>query len=121
MTYHVSYTQLDFRDSHPRFIRGVCEDSHWYTRSNVHQDLLDCSGDYESLHSSAIVHKLIHMQLNALLDFASLPGNSRNYSPRWEGPPADKLLPWGQLAAADVLNSAVGLLTINNTTPEPPR
>ena len=27
----------------------------------------------------------------------------------WPGPPVDHLLPWGQLAALDVLNAAVGI------------
>lgn len=28
----------------------------------------------------------------------------------WSGPPVEQLLPWGQLAALDVLNAAVGII-----------
>lgn len=48
-------------------------------------------------------------QFNALHDLASTSG-SNNYSPKWEGPPPTQFLPWGQLAALDVLNSATGLI-----------
>lgn len=46
-------------------------------------------------------------QLNALVDLASSPQGNQ-YSPQWEGPGPTKVLPWGQLAALDVLNAAVG-------------
>lgn len=46
-------------------------------------------------------------QLNALVDLASSPQGNQ-YSPQWEGPGPTKVLPWGQPAALDVLNAAVG-------------
>ncbi|KAI0085303.1 hypothetical protein BDY19DRAFT_450324 [Irpex rosettiformis] len=60
----------------------------------------------------------ITVQLNALLDLASVTG-SNQYSPRWEGPPSSILLPWGQLAAADVLVAAVGLASTQNLSSFP--
>ncbi|KAI0085380.1 hypothetical protein BDY19DRAFT_909166 [Irpex rosettiformis] len=51
----------------------------------------------------------------ALKDLASIPGTNQ-YSPRWEGPPPTDLLPWGQLAAIDVLVSAVGLTGTSNSS-----
>ncbi|KAI0085366.1 hypothetical protein BDY19DRAFT_1021666 [Irpex rosettiformis] len=54
------------------------------------------------------IRSFITVQLNALLDLASIP-ETNQYSPRWEGLSPSSLLPWGQLAAIDVLVSAVGL------------
>lgn len=51
-------------------------------------------------------HYIFLLQYNALLDLASNPG-SNIYSPAWEGPPQG-FTTWGQLAALDVLNSAIG-------------
>lgn len=31
------------------------------------------------------------------------------YTQNWNGPPVPTLLPWGQLATVDLLNSAIGL------------
>ena len=42
------------------------------------------------------------------MNFARSP-NSDRYSPNWLGPAVDQLLPWGQLAALDVLTSSIGL------------
>ncbi|KAJ3480127.1 hypothetical protein NLI96_g8570 [Meripilus lineatus] len=43
----------------------------------------------------------------ALLNAATVPG-VYHFSPAWNGPPARQLLPWGQIAAMDVLNAALG-------------
>ncbi|KAI0083420.1 hypothetical protein BDY19DRAFT_978567, partial [Irpex rosettiformis] len=61
------------------------------------------------------ISSFITVQLNALLDLASIP-ETNQYSPRWEGPPPSSLLPWGQLAAIDVLVSAVGLTGYPNSS-----
>lgn len=53
-------------------------------------------------------------KLNALQDLASFPGTN-SYSSRWQGPPPPTFLPYGQLAALDVLNSVTGF------TPGPTR
>jgi len=53
-----------------------------------------------------LIHSYVDVQYNALLDLASNPG-SNIYSPAWEGPPQG-FTTWGQLAALDVLNSAIG-------------
>ncbi|KAI0812669.1 hypothetical protein BC629DRAFT_1589397 [Irpex lacteus] len=58
------------------------------------------------------------ISLNALLDLASAP-EGHQYSPRWEGPRPTQILPWGQLAALDVLTAAVGLgnaVAVSNST-----
>ena len=47
-------------------------------------------------------------QYNALLDLASESGIYQ-FSPQWLGPPVQQFLPWGQLAALEVLNAAIGL------------
>ncbi|KAI0094127.1 hypothetical protein BDY19DRAFT_1564 [Irpex rosettiformis] len=57
---------------------------------------------------ASFIQSFIIVQLNALTDLSSVTG-SNLYSPKWEGPPPTQLLPWGQLAAVDVLNAAVGL------------
>ncbi|KAI0090053.1 hypothetical protein BDY19DRAFT_992295 [Irpex rosettiformis] len=57
---------------------------------------------------ASFIQSFITVQLNALTDLSSVTG-SNLYSPKWEGPPPTQLLPWGQLAAVDVLNAAVGL------------
>ncbi|KAI0810854.1 glycosyl hydrolase family 76-domain-containing protein [Irpex lacteus] len=66
---------------------------------------------------AALIRSFITVQLNALLDLASTVG-SNEYSTRWEGPPPSHLLPFGQLAAVDVLYSAVGLVL--HDSPSPP-
>lgn len=48
-------------------------------------------------------------QYNAAITFARSPGTDF-YTYHWSGPPATSMTPWGQLAAADVLNSAIGLI-----------
>ncbi|KIJ55510.1 hypothetical protein M422DRAFT_151671 [Sphaerobolus stellatus SS14] len=53
-----------------------------------------------------LIHSYIDVQYNALLDLASSP-SSNIYSPAWHGPPQG-FTTWGQLAALDVLNSAIG-------------
>ena len=42
------------------------------------------------------------------MNVATLPG-ANQFSPTWYGPPAGRFLPWGQVAAMDVLNAALGL------------
>lgn len=66
------------------------------------------------IHSMSYKLKQDHYQLNALLDLATTPGTNQ-YSPRWEGPPPSSLLPQGQLAATDVLYSALGLINLQDT------
>ncbi|KAI0085312.1 hypothetical protein BDY19DRAFT_996855 [Irpex rosettiformis] len=61
------------------------------------------------------IRSFITVQLNALLDLASIP-ETNQYSPRWEGLSPSSLLPWGQLAAIDVLVSAVGLTGYPNSS-----
>ena len=47
--------------------------------------------------------------------------NSDRYSPNWLGPAIDQPLPWGQLAALDVLTSSIGLdLSLPPSSPSPP-
>ena len=46
--------------------------------------------------------------------------NSDRYSPKWMGPAVDQQLPWGQLAALDVLTSSIGLeLSLPPAPPAP--
>ncbi|KAI0029035.1 Six-hairpin glycosidase-like protein [Vararia minispora EC-137] len=52
-----------------------------------------------------LIEAYILVQHNALLDLATVSG-SNHYSNSWIGPPVSALLPWGQIAALDVLNSA---------------
>ncbi|KAI0341353.1 hypothetical protein BDW22DRAFT_1444251 [Trametopsis cervina] len=65
-----------------------------------------------------LISSFITVQFNALQDLASKPG-SNMYSSRWEGPPPPDMQPWGQLAALDVLNAAVGIALPSgpNSTP----
>lgn len=49
----------------------------------------------------------LELQYNALLDFAR--NDSYSFSPSWLGPPPSHFLPWGQLAALDVLNAGIGI------------
>lgn len=53
---------------------------------------------------------LTDVQYNAILDLASA-SRSNHYSPWWSGPPADHFTAWGQLAALDVLNSALAFVS----------
>ncbi|KAI0084764.1 hypothetical protein BDY19DRAFT_1051104 [Irpex rosettiformis] len=64
------------------------------------------------------ISSFITVQFNALQDLASTP-NTNSYSSLWEGPPPppNQILPWGQLAALDVLNSAVGLVPSDPNSP----
>ncbi|KAI0078573.1 hypothetical protein K474DRAFT_882485 [Panus rudis PR-1116 ss-1] len=61
-----------------------------------------------------LIQSYITVQYNALLDFSRTPGG-HFYSPVWRPPPASHLLPWGQLAAIDVMNSAIDLPVSNDT------
>ena len=46
--------------------------------------------------------------------------NSDRYSPNWLGPAIIQQLPWGQLAALDVLTSSIGLdLSLPPSSPAP--
>ena len=54
-----------------------------------------------------------------MINFARSP-NSDRYSPNWLGPAVDQLLPWGQLAALDVLISSIGLdISLSPAPPAP--
>ncbi|KAI0074082.1 hypothetical protein K474DRAFT_1710160 [Panus rudis PR-1116 ss-1] len=63
-----------------------------------------------------LIESFILVQYNALQDLAKLSAGEF-YSPVWIGPPPRGPLPWGQLAAIDVLNSAINLPTLNTTNP----
>ncbi|OAX42321.1 endo-1,6-alpha-mannosidase [Rhizopogon vinicolor AM-OR11-026] len=55
-----------------------------------------------------LIQSYIDVQFNALLDLASTSDSgSMWYSPAWEGPGPTSFIAWGQLAAVDVLVSAV--------------
>ncbi|KAK7692625.1 hypothetical protein QCA50_004258 [Cerrena zonata] len=65
---------------------------------------------------SRLISSFMTVQFNAVVDFARLPDGT-NYSPFWH-PPAlvhQGSLPWGQLQALFVLNTAVGMATTNQT------
>jgi len=53
---------------------------------------------------SILIHSYVDVQYNALLDLAA---TGDTYSSSWTGPP-QSFTTWGQLAALDVLNSAIG-------------
>ncbi|KAI0084085.1 hypothetical protein BDY19DRAFT_562621 [Irpex rosettiformis] len=55
-----------------------------------------------------LIRSHILVQYNALQDMASTPGGNQ-YSPQFPGPAPTQLVPWGQLAAADTLYSALDL------------
>ncbi|KAJ3481295.1 hypothetical protein NLI96_g7759 [Meripilus lineatus] len=54
-----------------------------------------------------LIEAYINVQYNALLELAS--NDSYNFSSSWPGPPPTHLLPWGQVAALDVLNAGIGI------------
>ncbi|KAK7688566.1 hypothetical protein QCA50_008104 [Cerrena zonata] len=65
-----------------------------------------------------LISAFLTVQFNALLN------NARNtttnwYSPLWSGPPPVQMFPWGQLAAIDALNSAIGLTEDSASNPVP--
>jgi hypothetical protein len=60
-----------------------------------------------------LIEAYILVQHNALLDLATVPGKN-TYSSSWIGPPVSELLPWGQVAALDVLNSAFSIAPPGN-------
>ncbi|CAL1717365.1 unnamed protein product [Somion occarium] len=66
-----------------------------------------------------LIQSYITVQYNALVDLAKAPSNDY-YAPRWQGPPAESFLPWGQLAALDVLNSAAGMSQEPSPSVTPP-
>ncbi|KAJ3480126.1 hypothetical protein NLI96_g8573 [Meripilus lineatus] len=55
-----------------------------------------------------LIRAYIMVQFNSIMNVATVPG-ANQFSPTWFGPPAGRLLPWGQVAALDVLNAALGL------------
>ncbi|KAJ3477101.1 hypothetical protein NLI96_g10697 [Meripilus lineatus] len=55
-----------------------------------------------------LIKAFIIVQYNALMDLASEAGTYQ-FSPQWPGPPVRQFLPWGQLAALEVLNAVIGL------------
>ncbi|CAL1708144.1 unnamed protein product [Somion occarium] len=56
--------------------------------------------------AAKFIQSYVTVQYNALLNYARA-GNQ--YSPNWLGPPTPNLVPWGQLAALDVLNAAIDM------------
>jgi len=70
------------------FIRGLCEA---FARNPSNQDL------------RILLHSYVDVQYNALLDLAA---NGDTYSSNWHGP-KQNFTTWGQLAALDVLGSAI--------------
>ncbi|KAH7928605.1 Six-hairpin glycosidase, partial [Leucogyrophana mollusca] len=57
-----------------------------------------------------LIQSYTDVQYNALLDLASTNSSGATwYSPAWEGPGPSSFISWGQLAAADVLVSAVNV------------
>ncbi|KAK7688576.1 hypothetical protein QCA50_008114 [Cerrena zonata] len=62
-----------------------------------------------------LIESFLLVQYNAVLNDARAP-NTSWYSPSWNGPPASQLLPWGQLAAIDILNAAIGLGLVDSPT-----
>ncbi|CAL1713536.1 unnamed protein product [Somion occarium] len=56
-----------------------------------------------------LVQSFLAVQFNAVLDLAR-PPNSTLFSSNWRGPPmTDRVLPWGQLLALDVLNAGLSM------------
>ena len=54
------------------------------------------------------------------MNFARSPNTDR-YSPNWLGPAVEQQLPWGQLAALDVLTSSIALdIGLSPAPPAPP-
>ncbi|KAK7688606.1 hypothetical protein QCA50_008144 [Cerrena zonata] len=60
-----------------------------------------------------LIEKFLTVQHNAILNVARYPDTDW-YTPTWFGPPVPTMLPWGQLAAMDVLSSAISF-TANTT------
>lgn len=95
-------------------IRGLHE--HW-SRSEPGSDITNLIGTFLQIQvkSAFIFYTLFHIEItanqySALLTYSRAPGSSI-YSPSWTGPPISTMLPWGQLAAMDVLNSGIDLPT----------
>ncbi|KAK7688612.1 hypothetical protein QCA50_008150 [Cerrena zonata] len=67
-----------------------------------------------------LIEKFLTVQHNAILNLARYPGTNW-YTHAWTGPPVPTMLPWGQLAAMDVLSSAISfaanITDTNNTSP----
>ncbi|KAK7688601.1 hypothetical protein QCA50_008139 [Cerrena zonata] len=62
-----------------------------------------------------LIESFLTVQHNAILNLAKYPGSDW-YTPTWAGPPVPIMLPWGQLAAMDVLSSAISFaLNITDT------
>ncbi|KAI0074076.1 hypothetical protein K474DRAFT_1717289 [Panus rudis PR-1116 ss-1] len=74
-----------------------------------------------SAHGSGIADLIMSYmitQYNALLDLARDP-TTNLYSPSWKGPAPTQLIPWGQLAALDTLNSAIAMQVNSTSTNDP--
>ncbi|KAK7688647.1 hypothetical protein QCA50_008185 [Cerrena zonata] len=65
-----------------------------------------------------LIKAYLMLQYNAVLNNARYPGTDY-YVQSWTGPPVPSMLPWGQLAAADVLNAAIGLAADPSPIPIP--
>ncbi|VDC00024.1 unnamed protein product [Peniophora sp. CBMAI 1063] len=61
------------------------------------------------------IQAFVMVQYNALLDLAS--NNGSIYSPNWLGPTVTTAVPWGQLAAMEVLNAAIAMPPTNSSAP----
>ncbi|KAK7688575.1 hypothetical protein QCA50_008113 [Cerrena zonata] len=89
--------QVDQKDASAAYkgmlMRGLYE--HW-SRSQADSQI------------AKLIETFLMVQYNNLLNNVRYPGTDF-YSPSWLGPPVMSLLPWGQLSAIDVLNSAIGL------------
>ncbi|KAJ3481300.1 hypothetical protein NLI96_g7761 [Meripilus lineatus] len=85
------------------YIRGLYEA---WTRSQRGSDVAN------------LIEAYINVQYNALLDLASK--DSYNFSSSWPGPAPSRLLPWGQVAALDVLNAGIGMAQASESLSSPP-
>ncbi|KAI0314525.1 hypothetical protein OF83DRAFT_1085592 [Amylostereum chailletii] len=63
----------------------------------------------KSSEMAALIEAFITVQMNAVLDFATIPG-SNNYTTSWIGPTLNGLHPAGNAAAVDVFNAAFDLV-----------
>ncbi|KAJ3476801.1 hypothetical protein NLI96_g10910 [Meripilus lineatus] len=85
------------------FVRGLFEA---WKRNPTDQDLI------------GFIQNFVLVQYNALLDLAKTPGLPQ-FTSDWPGPPSGSFLPWGQLAALDVFNAALGFLPRNTIQQSP--
>ena len=97
-------------------VRALYE--HW-SRSQIDSPISEMVKAFLSVQVSISLHTLrrwisslnkpCETKYNAAITLSRAPGTDF-YNFTWTGPPATSMIPWGQLATADILNSAVGLL-----------